>query len=110
MTTHIGKLIFPPANLERLEAIGPFVETIVEVEGDSWQKAAADIVIPGLGWITVTGPGIARVKITSTEGTEISVRPPLLPFEAKHTTASYTGGRISKRSSKSGAKAYGWRA
>jgi hypothetical protein len=107
---HIGNLIFPPATLERLEAIGPFVESIVEVEGTSWKEAAADVVLPGLGWVTVTGPGLARLKITSIEGADITVRAPLLPFEARHTTATYTGGRIEKKSRKIGVKSYGWRA
>lgn len=107
---HIGNLIFPPATLERLEAIGPFVESIVEVEGNSWKEAAADVVLPGLGWVTVTGPGIVRLKVTSIEGADITVRAPLLPFEARHTTATYTGGRIEKKSRKIGVKSYGWRA
>lgn len=68
------------------------------------------MVIPGLGWVTITGPGVAKIKVLAPEGTEVTLRPPLLPFEAKHTTAKFTGGKISKRSTKSGAKSYGWRA
>lgn len=110
LAAHIGKLIFPPASKERFDELGPFVETIVELEGDSWKSAAADIVIPGLGWVTMTGPGLAKLRITTMEGTEVSIRPPLLPYEARHTTASFTGGRIHKKSRKIGVKSYGWRA
>ena len=80
------------------------------MEGDAWKKASADIVIAGLGWISITGPGVCRVKVSVPEGTSVGLRTPLLPFEASHTTAKFTGGRIQKRSKKGGdSKSYGWR-
>lgn len=96
--------------MERVDALGPFSETTFELEGDSWQHAIADIVIPGLGWVTITGPGIAKIKVTAPAGSQVTLRAPLLPFEAKYTTASYTGGRIQKKSGRSGTSSYGWRA
>ena len=57
-----------------------------------------------------SGPGICKIKITAPEGTSVGLRSPLLPFEASHTTGKFTGGRLLKRSKKSGEKAYGWRA
>jgi hypothetical protein len=66
-------------------------------------------VLPGLGWVSVTGSGVIKVSVSAPEGTEVTLRPSLLPFEAKQSTAKFTGGRIEKRSGKS-VKSYGWRA
>lgn len=68
-----------------------------------------DIVIPGLGWIAVTGVGSVKVRVTAPQATEVTLRPALLPYEAKHTTARFTGGRLEKKSRKQ-EKSYGWRA
>jgi hypothetical protein len=67
-------------------------------------------VIAGLGWISITGPGILRIKVTVPEGTSVGLRTPLLPFEAQHSTVKFSGGRLQKKSKKNGEKAYGWRA
>ncbi len=56
--------------------------------------------VAGLGWVAVTGPGTCKVKVTVPKGTDVVLRDPLLPFEAKFTTASFSGGRIIKKSSK----------
>jgi hypothetical protein len=81
------------------------------VEGDAWRKASADVVIAGLGWVSITGPGTCTIKVTVPEGTSVGLRSPLLPYEASHSTASFTGGKILKKSRKSGdKKSYGWRA
>mmetsp|Transcript_20334 Transcript_20334/g.45212 ORF Transcript_20334/g.45212 Transcript_20334/m.45212 type:complete len:280 (+) Transcript_20334:779-1618(+) len=95
---HVGGLISPPASLERLEQLGPFVSQELEIEGDSWRRSCYDIVIAGLGWVAITGPGIARVRVTVPEGTAVGVRPSLLPFEAPHTTVRFTGGRLARKS------------
>ena len=67
--------------------------------------------IEGLGWVAVTGSGHCRVRVTVPTGTNVGLRPSLMPFEAAHSTAKFTGGRISKKSKRPGAqKGYGWRA
>ena len=81
-----------------------------QINGDSWKKATTDIVIAGLGWLTITGPGVAKVQVTVPKGTSVAVRPALLPFDATYTTAKFTGGRLLKRSRRSGSSSYGWRA
>jgi hypothetical protein len=35
--------------------IGPFKDNYFEIEGDEWKKASTDVVIAGLGWISITG-------------------------------------------------------
>jgi len=111
--SHIGKLIFPPANLERVEALGPFKYHVLDLEGKGWEEAAYDIVLPGLGWVAITGCGPIQVSIRAPSDMEITVRESLLPFETKTSTAKFTGSKINKRSSKfseKAGKAYGWRA
>jgi ribosome biogenesis GTPase A len=107
---HIGSLIFPPATKERLADLGPFESHEMVVEGDSWKHSLTDIVIAGLGWIAVTGTGKCKVKVTVPTGTGVTLRSSLMPFEASHSTAKFTGGRIEKKSKRSGSKSYGWRA
>lgn len=110
---HIGELLFPPNNVERYRELGPFESKTFDIEGDSWKKSNTDIVIAGLGWISVTGPGIAKVKVTIPKGTKLGTRPALLPFDATFTTAKFTGGRLLKKSKRIGpnaTKSYGWRA
>lgn len=66
--------------------------------------------IAGLGWISVTGPGVAHVRVTAPAGAGVTLRPSLLPFEATETTVKYTGGKLARKSKKGGGKGYGWRA
>eukprot|EP00607_Mallomonas_marina_P009597 CAMPEP_0182420974 /NCGR_PEP_ID=MMETSP1167-20130531/6111_1 /TAXON_ID=2988 /ORGANISM="Mallomonas Sp, Strain CCMP3275" /LENGTH=269 /DNA_ID=CAMNT_0024597601 /DNA_START=627 /DNA_END=1436 /DNA_ORIENTATION=- len=107
---HAGQLISPPSSVERLKEIGPTESHSFTIEGDSWKKAANDIFIAGLGWIAVTGPGRFVLTLTVPHGTSVGVRESLMPYDAKHTTAKFTGGRLSKKSSRPGSKNYGWRA
>jgi hypothetical protein len=68
--------------------------------GDGWKKSSEDIVIPGIGWIAITGAGTAKIRVTAPNGTDISTRPSLLPFEAQYSTAKFTGSKILKKSSR----------
>ena len=83
----------------------------MKVAGDGWLKSSVDIVIAGLGWVTVTGVGQCTVRVRVPEGTTVGTRPALLPFESKSSTGKFSGGRIVRRSAKRGAKAKasGWR-
>lgn len=108
---HIGSLIFPPASAERVAEIGPMISKEYDIHGIGWDKSCNDLVIAGLGWISITGAGSCRVRVTVPEGTVTALRPPLLPFEAKFTTAKFTGGRLLKKSRKPGTgSSSGWRA
>ena len=97
---HAGDAIFPPVSYNRIEEIGPYEEREFVVYGKGWKSSASDIVIAGLGWISITGVGPCKVIITVPIGTSISVRPALMPYEVYHTTATFTGGKFCKRSKK----------
>ena len=58
--------------------------------------------IAGLGWLSVTGPGPDpfMIKVTVPRGTTVRMRDPIMPFEAKATTARHTGGRFVRKSAK----------
>jgi hypothetical protein len=99
---HAGEVLTPPLapGPERMEQIGEFEDHIIDIEGSGWKEAAADISLTGLGWIAVTGAGMAKVKISVPKGIGVSVRPPLMPMDIWETTAKYTGGRAVRKSTK----------
>ena len=73
-----------------------------QIPGTSWGRASKDIVSAGLGWMSITGPGPESflVKVTAPRGTTVRTRDPIMPFEARETTVTHTGGRFVKKSSK----------
>eukprot|EP00571_Detonula_confervacea_P016555 CAMPEP_0172311058 /NCGR_PEP_ID=MMETSP1058-20130122/13655_1 /TAXON_ID=83371 /ORGANISM="Detonula confervacea, Strain CCMP 353" /LENGTH=797 /DNA_ID=CAMNT_0013024115 /DNA_START=136 /DNA_END=2529 /DNA_ORIENTATION=- len=99
---HVGEFLTPPCNPgpERMEEIGEFEYHEIEIKGEGWKQAAADITLRGLGWVAVTGAGVAKVRIGVPAGIGISVRPPLMPFDVWEATAKYTGGRAVRKSGK----------
>lgn len=100
---HVGKMLTPPLEPgpERMEEIGEFEYHEIEIQGAGWKQAGADITLRGLGWVAVTGAGVARVRIGVPKGIGITVRPPLMPFDVWEATAKYTGGRAVRKSAKS---------
>lgn len=68
---HIGGLLSPPTE-ESLEKLPPFTKDSYRVK-----KEKTDVVIPGLGWITLTGVG-ASVTIHTPEGIKPSIRNALI--------------------------------
>ncbi len=82
-----------------------------QIEGDSWKRSSTDVVIAGLGWVSITGPGRCVLRITAPEGTAVTLRPALLPFESEKSRVRFTGGKLIKKSIKGrGTTGYGWRA
>ncbi len=102
ISKHAGKMLTPPLEPgpERMDQIGEFEHHDIEIEGAGWKEAAADISLRGLGWVAVTGPGIAHVRVSVPKGIGFSVRPPLMPFDIWEATAKYTGGRSVRKSTK----------
>lgn len=100
---HAGDMLTPPLapGRERMEQIGEFEAHVVEIQGAGWKEAAADITLTGLGWVAVTGAGIAEIEIRVPKGIGVQVRPPLMPYDMWEVTAKYTGSRAVRKSSKS---------
>ena len=113
LAAHTGTLVSPPHSPTRREELGPYDSYIFNVEGTSWRKSECDLVISGLGWVSVTGTGKCRIKVTAPRGVAVSQRPALLPFESTSSTARFSGGRIVRKAHSKGKgekKSYGWRA
>lgn len=102
---HIGTdLIFPPFDEERLKQLGPAVWTPREfnITGNGWKTSTVDIVISGLGWISVTGALDCTVRVMAHEAVGVRLRDPLMPYETWDTTARWTGIRAVKTNKKKG--------
>lgn len=110
LSKHLGDMLSPPLLnststsdnpiQERLDQLGEFEDHDLEIKGQGWKEAAADIALRGLGWVAVTGPGTAHVRISVPKGIGLSVRPPLMPFDIWRTTAKYTGSRAVRKGGK----------
>lgn len=100
---HAGGMLTPPLEPgeERMKQIGEFETHVVEITGESWKEAAADITLTGLGWVAVTGPGTCQVEIKVPKGIGVQVRPPLMPYDMWEVAAKYTGSRAVRKSGKS---------
>jgi hypothetical protein len=114
---HVGtSLLNPPSSPERRDELGPYESYEYDINGKTWRYSDSDFVLAGLGWVSITGTGKCRVRITVPKGTNVDLRPSLLPYEHYTSSAVFSGGRIIKKSkkplTKSGEKGstYGWRA
>lgn len=96
---HAGGILTPPLDPSRMEEIGEFETHDLEIDGCGWKEASADITLRGLGWVSVTGSGTVKVRVSVPKGIGLSVRPPLMPFDIWESTAKYTGGRAVRKSS-----------
>lgn len=98
---HVGTIVTPPLSQERYDEFFSDMEShTVTIDGAGWKEAAADITLRGLGWVAVTGSGMAKVKITVPKGIGVSVRPPLMPYDVWDVAARYTGGRAVRKQGK----------
>jgi len=103
---HTGGILKPPFLPERAGVLASeLVSHDIEVQGCGWREASCDIVLSGLGWISVTGSGSCRVRVIAPAGVMVVQRDPLLPFEARDSMGRSTGGKIIKNSKKKAAKA-----
>ena len=71
---HSGGLVAPPFSYERYVelGLGRGGGMTFELRGRGWEEACDDIVLPGLGWLAVTGVGDVKVRVlvAGTEATE----------------------------------------
>ncbi len=68
---HLGGMLSPPSG-ESLETLPPFVRHEFSIK-----KAKTDIVISGLGWITIQHPNVV-VAIHAPRGVDVVLRPSLI--------------------------------
>lgn len=62
----------------------PPVETtqhLVNITGDGWEKATAELCIKGLGFVTVAGALQLSICIETMRGVSVYMREPLMPFD-----------------------------
>ena len=95
---HVGGLLAPPASYERLAELGAFEEHTFQIEGRGWDEAAVDLVLPGLGWIAVTGAGACTVDIALPTPTRAIVREPLISSEGgkgvRKSVVKFSGSKL----------------
>jgi len=93
---HIGTdRLRPPSSIERFRELRALATTTdIPVDGQGWDAAAADIVLSGLGWFSVTGSGKCTIRVDAPAQILVRPRDPLLPYEANFNRAKFTGGRI----------------
>ena len=68
---HLGGMLSPPSG-ESLETLPPFVRHEFSIK-----KAKTDIVISGLGWITIQHPDVV-VAVHAPRGVDVVLRPSLI--------------------------------
>jgi 30S ribosome assembly GTPase len=91
---HVGELLTPPYDADRLEELGEWSSKTFTAEGAGWKRACVDVVLSGLGWVSVTGAGNVRLRVCAPKGVGVFTRDALMPFEVKASGASrYTGTR-----------------
>ena len=98
---HVGAMLAPPASRERLEEMGAFEETSFDIDGRGWDEAAVDLVLPGLGWVAITGCGQCTVSIELPGGVSALSREPLIADEggkgARRSQVKFTGSKLRDR-------------
>ena len=94
---NVGRMLTPPASPERLDELGDFEELVFDIEGRGWDDAAVDLVLPGLGWVSVTGCGPCRIGVAMPRPVRALVREPLISLErraSKKSYVKYSGGAL----------------
>ncbi|KAI1888325.1 hypothetical protein AGOR_G00183850 [Albula goreensis] len=93
---HAGRTLLgvPTGGEERMKGFPPLIAQDMELRGQGYPQATADIKLSSAGWVAVTGHHDNRLllKVHAPEGVGIHLRdPPLLPY-----IASLKGERVKK--------------
>jgi len=97
VSKHAGTLLTPPFDPQRFQDLRPFQDHRFRIRGIGFNHASVDIVISGLGWVSLTGSGLCDLKVSAPKGVSVFVRDPLMPHGyRKGKTAKFTGKRFAK--------------
>ncbi|CAE7801285.1 yqeH [Symbiodinium sp. CCMP2456] len=77
-----GDFFYPPHSRDDFERLGPLVRHRVEVFGSS-DRAWDDIVIAGMGWVSISGYGTKVLDVWVPKGVKVFRRPALMPQEMR---------------------------
>lgn len=97
---HAGTMLTPPGSYERMLELGDFDETTFEIKGRGWDEAACDLVLPGLGWVAVTGCGPCTIGVCLPAPVVPLQREPLIASEGgikgvmRNSYTKYTGTKL----------------
>lgn len=90
---HVGKMLTPPTSADDFARLGEWTSKTVTVDGDGWKRASMDVVLSGLGWVSLTGAGSIQIKIWAPKDVGVFTREPLMPYELSTGVSTYTGTR-----------------
>ncbi|CAE7366866.1 yqeH [Symbiodinium pilosum] len=86
-----GERLIPPVDPRRYDSLLPWESHQFSFTGTGWDEACADVVFPGLGWVSITGCGDCVVEAHAPAGVQVTAREPLMPHEARWTGVKYRG-------------------
>jgi len=86
----IGILLTPPVRTPENTCDRPFpklvarpIDTVVNNSNLGFKQAFVDIVLHGLGWISITGKEIVKVQVWYPEKCQVTMRQPLMPYDSE---------------------------
>lgn len=81
---NVGAMLSPPYKEALPTWQGLTDHGVFEVDNrkGTWDKAHNDIVLPGLGWISITQKGIIKIRVWYPFDCTVGLRDPLMPFES----------------------------
>ncbi|CAJ1337610.1 unnamed protein product [Effrenium voratum] len=83
MKRKAGDFFYPPHSREDCEQLQPLVRHRVEVFGSS-DRAWDDLVIAGMGWVSISGYGTKVLDVWVPKGVKVFRRPALMPQEMRN--------------------------
>lgn len=96
---HAGELIRPTYTAKPHETVFEHHDLILKCE--DWELANYDISISGLGWVSISGKGIAQMRLHIPKNIKHTIRDPLMPFEVQDKGLNkYTGNTVNVNSKK----------
>ena len=61
------------------------------IDGRGWNESCDDIVLPGIGWISLTGAGTCKVRVQMCGELQSHRREPIMPYDGRMNLHRFTG-------------------